>query len=768
MSKHRYIGLDPGQARAFAAQLRRAGATAESLSASAARSASAVALGASPADELDTVAALWRALATDLEHRSQVASDLVLTLPGWTALAPGLATSSGTGPVLACGLTPPPAAGSVPDGRDLLVELRAGLALITAAVGTTNGAGLTMDDLVAAAALPDLPVAVRSAIQALIDSPGLFAAVAWSLSSMDSIVGGRGSLTAAGIDAAIAQLDVARLLSDPAIFQRLDRAVTGEIDGIVSRDDIAVAIDNHWFGASKTEALLSMIGPEGWFDRVAGTDDRAMDGPFASGRLAWTDVASLAIRLHAFGGDSRGARRFLTHLPSAADDVSGRTHGFDIRLSSDDGVRSLATAALDGLDDLSAQVNVVASLPESPGGVRNSLITLFYGELAGEMNRVLNQGHVADINNPVLAGHSGANWALMAPWASDSIRGPLRGEPVSILGISMAPSVGDRQHLADGNQYIFGDIAPRFAAVIEAADSGHFATAATTAQWFATATTAAGGPLFGPGYHELRDAMAHYAAAITETDPVERQRLVFGANSLAAIHEQAGVQRHLAALTDFGVSDDGVVRGILGELGASLVGGDALIATSIMTLKVGVDAPLLLDLDRDLDPGWFDTTNNMLVSMPLADALNPALRPPVSIGGVELELDKLSGWHHPDAATGMQPFETSVLAWLTRGTGGHIIVPASGTGVVLSEPVGSSAASDLTGTQSIDWGEPNDRMWFIANLFQQTHSDPILWDQRQALGIYRSDNDGGMFDWLPPSVIDGFQRRSVSHRSPQG
>ena len=64
--------------------------------------------------------------------------------------------------------------------------------------------------------------------------------------------------------------------------------------------------------------------------------------------------------LSAVPGDDR-TRQVLQWLPHAHDRIAG-ADGLDVRLVSDDAVRSLATAGLTGIDDLVEQTLVVAAL----------------------------------------------------------------------------------------------------------------------------------------------------------------------------------------------------------------------------------------------------------------------------------------------------------------------------------------------------------------------------------------------------------------------
>ncbi|MGH1492258.1 MAG: hypothetical protein ACRBK7_23205, partial [Acidimicrobiales bacterium] len=185
-------------------------------------------------------------------------------------------------------------------------------------------------------------------------------------------------------------------------------------------------------------------------------------------RLSYTDIVGAAINRHAFANDPDAAFRFVTQLPTAFDDLSGKESGFDIRLVNDRALRALANASLAGADGLLEQTMVVAHLPESEGAVRNLLITAYYAEVGQRMNARLNSG-LADPLDPSLAGHTGANWLIFAPNASNGVRPVITAD---LTAFGFAPSQGDRQAAADGNQYIFGTLTVPAAAFLEAFPEG--------------------------------------------------------------------------------------------------------------------------------------------------------------------------------------------------------------------------------------------------------------------------------------------------------
>jgi len=676
------------------------------------------------------------------------------------------------------------------DGSDLLEQIGQWLPLLEVASGSIPDGTLSYDELVLAASAEQgvLPEWLAIATSTFASSPSLFETVAWSRAGVQdhSTATGAGSLlgyfevrntiTVADIDEAVTQIGIAKLLADPTVFDRLDAAKTGAANGHVSIEDVEIAIDNGWYGSAETELLKHLIIP-GVFSRIESTDDRARGTQLSRGRLYWTDVASLAINLHAFASEPSDALQFLEWLPKPYLDPTGRTHGLDIRLSSDDGIRALASAALAGTNGIVEQTLVVAALPESAGGERNQLITLYYSELGLQMNNVLNARYVDNPMDPTEPNHSGANWMLMAPWASNSIRPALLGAPVDIsLFFDQAPSVGDRQQLADGNQTIFGDIAPRYAAVVAAARDGVFENPDSFVEFFANSTLPDRGPMFSIGHNQLRDGFAYLAAAVNERDAAKRQHLTNLSNTLLAIHEQAAVQPQLAALTDLGVGDDGIVRGIGGEIFAYVQGGDAVVATSLMTLSIGQPdrrSTIELRVSNDLEPNTFAKSNNLIVDTPLTALLDPDRRRVVNVddaqvhlrgGDAEFSLPDLGGWNNPPPEHHRDAFPTSARTWYDAGTNNVIILPAGEPPVFITEGRSTPGTNNLAGTGAVDWGDPDDRMWYIANLFQQSHTEPKLWDLQYQLGLDRTHDGTAAFGYLPATVRSLFGKSSRRNR----
>jgi hypothetical protein len=606
---------------------------------------------------------------------------------------------------------------------------------------------VTRDELIAAAADSAIPIEFRMGAKYLLDNEGL-ANNAARLSTVDGILPHR-SITSAGIHAVIAQNAILRVMSNPDVFKQMESAANGEFDGRLSEGDLAAILAS----SSSTQAMRDVArfltdNPRAfdWFDTGSTTAEADRFGrgpggmrPVGDGIMTFDDVLALTVGQHAFAADPAGARQFTLSLANFAtwSEVSGKQAGIDIRLSSDDGLRALAAAALADTTTLAEQVAVVATLPESRGGVRNQLITFYYAELAGQMNDRLNIDIDAfDVTQP---GHSGANWMQYAPWASNSVGPAIRAE---ITAYGQTPSWADRQYAADGNQYIFGDVALRYASFLAAFPAGTPITEASMSRFFTgNHPVLEATKLFQPGHRELRDSFAYYLAAIEETDPELRQIRTMQGNILIAIHEQAGAQHALAGIVDLDIGDDGVFRGLIGEIGAAVLeGSDEKVATNRTALGIGFDSdqhPLRTYAMSDDVPFSGSPATNLILDDSLTSTLNTHTRSNIDVGNMQVTfarqgnvgmsgdvvLDPLPGWEEPPDGSDMNRFPTDVAEW-EQDAG---FTAADRADVAEMYPWASPPPANYD-TGATNWADAPDRMWSIVNLFQQTHTDPLLFD----------------------------------------
>jgi len=725
-----FVGLDPDAGTELVDALLAQAARANALADRSLQLCLAAGVDPSCTGTLDELARVWRSAASQLDDRIDQLAALT-TRPASIALG---RTDSAL-----------PTGSFATTGPTGLRLVRDHLALIEIAAGTEPDGRVSRTELTAVAEGDGrfrLPPTLRRAVRVLLATPVFFSNVASAPSRRISPDRNDESwLDAQSVDLALVQIAALRHLADRELFMRLDGIRGGSPDGLVSEADIRTAMDTGALTQAAAAALRSLIIIEGDpigppRSRVLQTGFRRLEtsrpgpddpGGQRDGLLSYDDVVAATVNLHVLADDPRAARRFVLGLVGPFDDISGASTGLSMRAHSDEGVRALAAAALADTSSIAEQVAVVARLPESRGGERNLLVTAYYAELARRMNQRLNDG-LADAEDPSSAGHTGANWMMFAPFASDAIRPALTGRQ-SVYG--MSPNWSDRQYLADGNQHIFGDIAPRYAAFLESFPAGQSVDRAALQRFFATDAPLAGHgtshPPWRPGHRQLRDAFAHYAAVLTEDAPLRRQQMTFVANALIATHEQAGAQRALDGLLDQTWGDD-EYRAVGAGVAALLGFDDRRIATDQMVIRFGlVETAPVIRLSRDLEPPLL-ATSNLLIGADLTTELNPALVAPA----LPIGLPDLRGWGDPPDGSGMRPFPVDAATWFSDGA-----------------LIGSPDGNDLAGTGAHDWSQPADRQWFIVSMFRNMHTDAVLWRRRSDYGLQRRVGDRRLGDHLP-------------------
>jgi hypothetical protein len=501
-------------------------------------------------------------------------------------------------------------------------------------------------------------------------------------------------------------------------FDRLDTAAHPEQDpdGYVSPNDLRAAAENPDLPPELRDAAAFLLDHGALAQRLAFYERANFDRMTynVGGEVTLTDdpagftrnaVIALAVDQQAFASDPAAARQFVLDLPMADRDGNG---GLPISLTSDEGTRALANAALlDARFDLSDQHAVISHLPETTGwggtrgaveqngGVRNTLINGFYDLLAHRADELFAGPDLA--GHPDVAGHPGANWLMFAPWASHSVGGVITGDTTGPLGITTS---GIQQAAADGNQWIFDDIGGRFSAFLEMYEANPHPTETQLEHFFSTS--------FGDGDGNIRTGFAAYVAAIEEEDPVRRQQLLFEGNTLVATHEQAGAQPYLERVSP----------------------GPDSITVRFVDAQVGGD---VLDMDRDIParPG----VNNHVIASPLL-SMDTGSRGAGSYYGGQTQFR--TGGTPTAGVVDLAPmegvdsfrpgFSDSTSVWAAEG-GGDPNDPES-----------------LAGSGASSWPDWNERMNAILRLFEQYHTDPELFDTEQI----RVSLDN--VDWLEPSA----------------
>jgi hypothetical protein len=285
-----------------------------------------------------------------------------------------------------------------------------------------------LPDLEAIASDPNVAAHVREAAQYLLDNRLLLsmASIADEPTSFE-VQPSAARLTPAGISRFLEYNEALRGVG--LHFDRLDTAHEGgDPDGYVSVDDLEAAAEDRTLPVELREAASFLLANGALTQRLAAYERANLDRMTLNsyGQFELTDhvsgftrnsVIALAVDQQAFASDPEAAHRFVFGLPMADRNGDG---GIPITLTSDEGVRALANAALiDARFDLSDQHAVISHLPETTawgfqvgaveqnGGVRNTLINGFYDLLAHRADELFAGPELA--GHPDVPGHPGAN-----------------------------------------------------------------------------------------------------------------------------------------------------------------------------------------------------------------------------------------------------------------------------------------------------------------------------------------------------------------------
>ena len=450
----------------------------------------------------------------------------------------------------------------------------------------------------------------------------------------------------------------------------------------------------------------------------------------AMGDRAWNDDDVAAFEEMAFVDFPEQALVYVMQLGGVQDDLNGQSQGIPITVISDAALMAMANSALSAATTWTERVEVVGRLPETTSGLRNRLITVHYAEMADAMNRLLNPpGRVDDPGDPSSLGHTGANWAHFGASASHGV-GPVIDGSIDMPFGFPEPSMATRQQTADGNQWIFGTIAPAYASVLDGLDPGDRVTKDFALRNLSRRRTDYGRDLFVDGTEELRDGMAFYLAAIDEDDPLLRQSKVFTGSTLLGSFEQGGINSYLQDIWEVSRSDDGVVAWLAEPFVAVFGGGEQAIATSLASVKLGLDGEEF-ELTKNIADR--DDPNNLVDDLsfdmldPTSDRTQVITFDGFTVGrnaaDADIVLQDMHGVGDRPEASGLPDFPLSPAVWEEHGGNEWLATP----GLVQYESQ-SGRDGDITGTGAIDWSEPESRMWFIANWFRELHSSPDLFE----------------------------------------
>lgn len=569
--------------------------------------------------------------------------------------------------------------------------------LDTAAEGGDSDGVVSLADLQAAAGDESLPAELRAAAQQLVDDPALFGLIE------DMSAGGQPGVPYDKIRASDLQDFLELRDSTEAIYGAIPElvALSDHPNDTVTVDGLLLAVEQGTMDPEVLQAAQWLLDHELALG-VLGLGESSRSSPYDSMPTMFSAENAIRVLIngHAFDGRPEQAQDFLDTLPVPVDGGAGLPLG----MFSDAAVRSLANAALTAANgDLTEQVSAISRLPESDGGVRNALISAMYARMGADLDLVANGPLAGD---PTQWGHSGANWMVMAPWASNGVRDPIIGE--FSVGPVDAP-YGVRQSAADGNQWIFHDIGMRYAAFLELHSTGAPPTAIEQQAFF--------DQHFDDGDAEIRSAFAAYSEVLRTEDPVARQELMFQGNVLIAIHEQAGAQGWLDQVS---LGPDGI-------------------ATEFIELQIG---DRIIAVKDDLPA--LDTPNNLVQSRSLLD-LDPGGRSPYDLAPQALAgvtLADISGVGDSD-----DDFPLSLAAMAEGGGGTTEPVYVAGSPFPAQFPV-DNIPDSLAGTGASSWTDRDERMWSIIKLFEQTHTDRYLYEpERIEVGF-----DQPLNDWLDPAT----------------
>ena len=189
---------------------------------------------------------------------------------------------------------------------------------------------------------------------------------------------------------------------------------------------------------------------------------------------------------------------------------------------------------------------------------------------------------------------------------------------------------------------------------------------------------------------------------------------MFQGNVSVATHEQAGAQPYLE------------------EVGRLVPDG---LEPRYIDLKIGKNP---FSVDQSI-PSLAEPPN-LVAPMKILD-LDPAKRSlaDYSTPGAGFTLDPAAagpGLVHLEPLSGVEGFPTSMADW--HAEGGPLFRPGIG-----GEPVAVPTDPDTpAGSGARSWANPNERMWTITKIFEQTHTDASLWNTK---GLKRSFDN---FVWL--------------------
>ncbi|QRK05149.1 hypothetical protein JQX13_33790 [Archangium violaceum] len=245
-------------------------------------------------------------------------------------------------------------------------------------------------------------------------------------------------------------------------------------------------------------------------------------------------------------------------------------------------------------------------------------------------------------------------------------------------------------HIARGNVLVFAELGPLYVEML-----ARFGGGAPPEQDALNGLLARlrPGPVDQGGQELLIQAFTHYHQALHAQEPKARAELIFLANALVGFHEQARLQEAIVAALNAPFRDV-----FLQELSVSLGLRVSLRGASGQGpgLEVGVRA-LFEPLSRWFERLWRELSTRAFMRIELPDV---ALKLGEDIPALTAERD-----FPPELNTLTHPGLMALLARLDR------------------------TPNDTQGSAARDWGNLNDRMNYIVDLFRTRQQDRLLYDQ---------------------------------------
>ncbi len=331
--------------------------------------------------------------------------------------------------------------------------------------------------------------------------------------------------------------------------------------------------------------------------------------------------------------------------------------------------------------------------------------------------------HVLTIALTDLLGEEDVSWCAHATWASktagffirkevvpglirdileradamtrsmSALPGPLAGAWAAPFGLQAVLSRAVQQiadeiarQVARGNQLVFEELAPLYAAMLEQFSGSERYEQATLDRFLSRLSR---GPVSREGQDLLIRAFTHYYEAMFEQDAKARAERIFLANALVGYHEQTRLQGPI-----IGALHAPLRQVFLDELVEHMGVPSARRANPLHEMSLrGAFGPMASRLERL----WRELSTRALMRHELPDV---ALRLGEDIPALNAERD-----FPPTLARVEHPELVSLMASLDR------------------------TPNDTAGSAARDWGDLGDRMNLIVDLFRTRQQDRVLYDQ---------------------------------------